>query len=442
MMIRKVAFLLVFVLFCTGTPRAVDAEPLLLPGAGIDVLHYAADVTPDFAEKSIVVTEKIRFRSTGDAVSRISFSPNSLTIDHATLNGVAATAHLSKNALTFHLPKAVRKGAVATLVVAYHGSPARGLVWSATGNWVYSDYFACDWLICLQDAPGDKATASITLDLPRGMRSVSIGTEKPISVMTNNRERHIWKSRRGYSAYLIGFAAGQFEETRDGKRLRYLSNVRDVAMFEKLFGTSDEMLAFFEARAGIRLPPRRYTQVLIEGSAAQEAATHATIGHKELDPILADPAEDWVIAHEMAHQWWGNLVTCKSWKDFWLNEGITTFMTAAWKEHKHGRAAYEAELGLARKRLARAAALGFDMPLAFAGDYPSTGVRRAVQYSKGALFMDHLRTVLGEEHFWAGLRRFTRQHAGGAVESKDFQNAFEQSAKQDLSSEFNKWVYP
>ncbi|MFK4980152.1 M1 family aminopeptidase, partial [Klebsiella pneumoniae] len=83
------------------------------------------------------------------------------------------------------------------------------------------------------------------------------------------------------------------------------------------------------------------------------------------------------IVHELTHQWWGNLITCETLKDFWLNEGITTFMTAAWKQHRYGRAAYEAELNEARSRFEKARAMGFDKPLAWNGTYPTLGVRRA-----------------------------------------------------------------
>src|SRR3546814_3863365 len=134
-----------------------------------------------------------------------------------------------------------------------------------------------------------------------------------------------------------------------------------------------------------------------------------------------DPSQDWAIVHELAHQWWGNLITCATLKDFWLNEGITTFMTAAWKEHRYGSAAYEAELDIARKRLDRARAEGFDKPLAWEGHYPSLGVRRAVQYSKGALFMDRLRATIGDAAFWAGLRQYTPSHAAGTVTRLDLE---------------------
>jgi aminopeptidase N len=143
----------------------------------------------------------------------------------------------------------------------------------------------------------------------------------------------------------------------------------------------------------------------------------------------------------MAHQWWGNLVTCATWQDFWLNEGIATFMVAAWKQHDLGEAAYRHELDVARRRVEQVREAGFDKPLAWDGRYPSLGARRAVQYSKGAMFLAHLRETIGDTAFWAGLRGFTRQHAGGTVTSRDFQHAMQRASGRDLSPMFAEWVY-
>lgn len=116
-------------------------------------------------------------------------------------------------------------------------------------------------------------------------------------------------------------------------------------------------------------------------------------------------------------------------------------MTAAWKEHRYGRAAYDAELGIARGRLEKARAKGFDKPVAWDGHYPTLGTRHAVQYSKGALFMDHLRTTLGDAAFWFGLRRYTRARAGGTVTSIDFERAMEAASGRDLHQIFTDWVF-
>jgi aminopeptidase N len=130
-----------------------------------------------------------------------------------------------------------------------------------------------------------------------------------------------------------------------------------------------------------------------------------------------------------------------NWKDFWLNEGIATYMTAAWKQHQYGQSGYEAEMNVARTRYEEIKAKGLDKPLAYGGEYSSFGARRVIQYSKGALFMDHLRTLLGDEAFWAGLRSYTREHAGGTVTSIDLERSMEKASGRDLSEVFAEWVF-
>lgn len=201
------------------------------------------------------------------------------------------------------------------------------------------------------------------------------------------------------------------------------------------------MAAFLADKAGVALPVPEYSQLLVEGDEVQEAATYSVLGVAALPRDAGDPAGDWAIVHELAHQWWGNLVTCTTLQDFWLNEGIATFMTAAWKEARYGRAAYEAELAIARSRLDHAQTRAFDRPLAWNGRYPDLRTRRAIQYSKGALFMAQMRTTLGDAAFWSGLRHYTRAHAGGTVTSIDLQRAMEASSGRDLDSLFAEWVF-
>ena len=194
------------------------------------------------------------------------------------------------------------------------------------------------------------------------------------------------------------------------------------------------MLQFFEQKAGVSFPQRRYVQLARRRVGRTGSDQLSLLGEDVLAPMLTTPEEDWAIAHELAHQWWGNLVTCADWTHFWLNEGITTFMVAAWKEHRWGRSAYDRELPILQSRAGEAAAAGVDVPLTYSGPYPSLRLRRAITYSKGALFMDQLRRELGDEVFWHALQRYTRAYAGGVVESRDFQRAFEQVSGRDLQA--------
>jgi len=412
------------------------------PGDGFDVTGYHLSLTPDIQNRTVAGHEVITLRATLDRLQRLSFSGNALSIDNATLDGAPVTVRSEGAVLTFDLPKPLPRGRAVRLELSYHGRPARGLSGSATS--LYTTYFACDWMICLQDQFGDKAAFSLDLHVPAGMDTLSVGRRIAKRPGPDGGEIHRWKASRPYSAYLFGFAVGRFARADDrvgSANLTYLSEVADAAELQRRFAGTGQMIRFFSDKAGAPLPVSVYSQLLVQGRDAQEAASYAVLGMDAL-PTKADaPAEDWAIAHELAHQWWGNLVTCATLKDFWLNEGVTTFMTAAWKEQRYGRAAYDAELAVARGRLDKARAAGFDKPLAWSGPYPNLSTRRAVQYSKGALFMDHLRTTLGEDAFWAGLRRYTRAHAGGTVTSKDMQRAMEASSGRDLAPLFSEWVF-
>ncbi len=414
----------------------------LAPGDGFDVERYTVALRPDMQTTAIAGSEKIRLRATADGVTHLAFSTNALQITRATLDGQRVEIASRGDATLFILSGPLAKGHKATLEFQFSGFPARGV--SAVAAGIYTSYFACDWMICLQDAPGDKAHLALNLYLPAGVQSLGNGRALSATPMRDGLVLHRWRTTRPYSPYLYGFAAGAFarESVRTAHGdLVYLDASGDHRSLKSLFARAPAIAAFLADKAGMPLPDLRYAQLLAPGGEAQEAAGFALIGKTELDREQTDPTSAWIIVHEMAHQWWGNLVTCATWQDFWLHEGIATFMVAAWQEHLSGDAAYQRELDTARRRLNQARTAGYDKPLAWPGKYPSLSVRRAVQYSKGALFLAHLRTVLGEDAFWNGLRRFTKDHAGGTVTSKDFQNAMETTSRRDLSAVFAEWVY-
>lgn len=425
----------------TAPPSAPGPEGPA-PGEGFDVIGYALALTPDVQGRTIAGQETIALRATADGVRRLRFSGNALTIDHAALDGVIVGHGLRDGALDVELAAPLERGRVVRLGITYHGRPARGFAGGAAS--LYTSYFACDWMICAQDRFGDKATFTLDLRVPAGMTSLSVGRLVARRPGPDGTEVHRWKAPRPYSPYLFGFAVGRFASASEKvgrSRLTYLSDTEDAAALKRRFAGTRDMVAFLADKAGVALPVAEYSQLLVRGDEAQEAATYSVLGTDAVPAAPGDAADDWAIVHELAHQWWGNLVTCATLDEFWLNEGFTTFMTAAWKEHRYGAAAYAAELDTARRRLAGARAQGFDKPLAWSGPYPTLGLRRAVQYSKGALFMARLRVELGERAFWSGLRRYTSAHAGGTVTSADLQRAMEAASGRDLRPLFIQWVY-
>lgn len=406
-----------------------------------DVVHYDVRLRPDFATKTVSGTEIVRFKSLVAGLDAVSFTGNSLSVTASIDGAEIVTGAVQGGRWVFRLPRAMRRGQVGRLILTFAGAAPKGLVFGE--GTVSATYFACDFMICDLDRPGDKATLDFALTLPHGSEAVAPGR---LTRMSDAGTAQVWRwrERRAMPAYLFGFAGGAFERLMlDAGRpsLAVLAKGVEASKVRALFGDTRAMLAFFEERAGVKFAEPSYTQVLVPESAAQEAVAHSTIGLPEISPILDDPHEDWVVAHELAHQWWGNAITCADWSELWLNEGFAVFMTAAWKEARWGRADYERELALANNRWTAAKDDGFDVPLSWKGSYPSLKLKRAMAYAKSVVFLDTLRRELGERAFWRGVRIYTKENWGGVVTSRDLQRAMERAAGRDLSVLFAAWVY-
>jgi aminopeptidase N len=407
----------------------------------VDALHYDVAVSLDFDRKTLTSTTTIDFRARA-STSEIRFSGTALTLDKVSMAGRVLSFDNDDSRLTIHLPRALARGERANITVESHGSPRRGFVFD--GRLAYTDYFTCDWMVCAQADFGDKASVRLTLTVPPGTSSFGPGRHLSRATLADGRTRDVWSESRPYSAYLFGFVAGDFTVAREryrSKELLYLASGANPDELLQSFAPTAGMVRFFERKSGVDLPQRQYAQLRLPGDAAQETVNFSMIGADFLDAMAADPREDWAIAHELAHQWWGNAITCTDLSQFWLNEGITVFMVAAWKEERWGRDAYERELQVQRQRVAAAKAAGVDRKLTSRDAYPSLPLRRAIQYSKGALFMDRLRQELGDELFWRAFRTYTRANIGKTVTSRDLQRAFEAVSRRDLSPLFEEWVY-
>jgi aminopeptidase N len=209
-----------------------------------------------------------------------------------------------------------------------------------------------------------------------------------------------------------------------------------------IFRDTPAMVAFFEDRAGLPFPGDSYTQALVATSGGQEMAGLSHMSDAYGRAVLADPTATSLIAHEVAHQWWGNLVTNRDWTHFWLNEGFATFMASAYKERSRGPDAYLQDVNGWRRRVEQLRAAGRDRPLVFPDWNRPTADDRAVVYQKGALALHELRQQLGDATFWTAVRAYTKAHAGQSVTSPDLQRAFEASSGRALRPFFEAWVRP
>lgn len=261
--------LLLPVLLAAAT-HAEAQSATIAPGDGFEVERYAVALRPDLATTAVSGTETIVVRGTSDRVTHLAFTANALRIADATVDAVPAQVSSTTDAIVFTLPRALRKGKKVTLRFRFEGTPARGL--TAVAGGIYASYFACDWMVCLQDAPGDKAHLVLDLFLPFDVQSVGVGRARPVTHSVDPLVVHRWRSTRQYSPYLYAFAAGHLPRqaiaTAHGE-LVYLDGTGSSADLAALFAEAPAITAFLAGKAGMPLPDRRYAQVLVPGREAQ-----------------------------------------------------------------------------------------------------------------------------------------------------------------------------
>lgn len=325
--------------------------------------------------------------------------------------------------------------------ITYAGYPDKGLFFDPEQQTAHTVFFTEYWMVS-NDHPGDKATISLSIAVPEGLDCVSNG-ELMGREEAGGRWLYRWRQDYATPSYVFGFAVGEFqrhEKVHEDVVIHSLSKAYSSRDLERIFQFSADMMSFFEQKTGIRYEQGTYSQVLL-GRSYQELSGWSLLREDYGRMVLNDQTETNLISHEMAHQWWGNRITCATWSHFWLNEAFATFMSAAYNEHRFGPEKYAADIESYRGVYSDLVARGKDRSLVFEDwSNPSRDDRNLV-YFKGAYVLHELRGHMGDEAFWKGVRDYSRQFHDEVVTTRQFQRAMEASSGLDLGSFFEDWVY-
>lgn len=405
-----------------------------------DVLHYSATLEPDIASKSLKGSVLIRVRTDSREVV---FDCGDLIVDSVTENGKPLVFAVNDHKLKVSLAGGQRgRKSKTDFQIQYHGTPRRGIRFYPDRNQVYTIFSTSQWMVC-NDDPADKATFTLKLVLPSSLTAVGNGELISQHEQQNGKRIYEWRQRSPIPTYIFGFAAGPFKvvkEKHNNVTLQYLATNHSEPDVRRIFGATPDMLDFFEAHAGVKYADKTYTQVLAAGGVEQEMSSFTALKESYGKDVLANEQDLWLAAHEFAHQWWGNMVTCRDWNHFWLNEGVATFMAAAYLEHRFGRAVYLREIETYRANYEKVRSAGKDKPLVFPDWLHPTSEDRTLVYDKGAYVLHLLREEMGEAAFWRGLQIFTQRHFGKSVVTSDFIAAMEEANGKSLHEFFAKWV--
>jgi aminopeptidase N len=291
-------------------------------------------------------------------------------------------------------------------------------------------------------APHDKATWELLATVPAVYTVVSNGRLVADRPGGRGRERtHTvhWTQERPASTYLISIVVAPLKKVTDRWRdvpLEYYVYPEDVPLARRLFGVTPDIMEVYTRLTGVKYPWPRYAQTTVTDFVGGMENVGATTLVDWLPDARAYRDRPWyqhtLIPHELAHQWFGNLVTTENWANYWLNEGTAEFMAGQYRGSKLGRSA-EDEFYLDEYRQYLSLDVRRRVPLA---SFNSNNV-----YAKGALVLEMLKKQLGRERFWAAINRYLTRHAFGNATSDGLRRAVLDATGLNLDWFWSQWVY-
>jgi aminopeptidase N len=422
------------------TVGAAAAAP---PGA-CDVTAYTARVEPQPTTGTVSGRVAIGVTVSAPGAATLTLDTGHLGIDSVTVDGGPAPWQATPGHLRVELPGGADATAAHTVAIAYHGTPTGGLVFRPEARQFHTEFSTSQWLPCV-DAPAERATLDLTLIVPADLVVAATGDWQSSEPAGEGLVASHWRLDAAQPSYLYGFAAGPFREcmtVHDGVTLRVLATPSFSAdEAARVFADTGAMLDFLAMKAGRPYPGNTYTQVLLAGGAAQEAAGLTLLGERYGRRVLADSSATWLGAHELAHQWWGNRVTNAAWTHFWLNEGFASYLADLWLAERHGPAAYDKALAAVRASVEAVRARGHDRSLVFPDwDHP-TADDRSLVYDKGALVLESLRAEVGPGAFDRILQAWTNEYWDRSVTTADFESLAQRVSGRDLATFFASWLH-
>ncbi len=419
-----------------------------------DLIHVDWSLSFD-TDKAAIFGDVTNTLAPFKATNEIDLDCGKLNVRRVTVNGQPAQFRHTGETLKVLLNQQASAGERLDIRVVYHGQPTAGVyfvpaarAYPATTGMVYTQGEAEDtryWLPTW-DFPNDKATTTAHITVKPGEYALSNGALERVDKHEDGWTYH-WRMRQPHVTYLISFIVGEYEigtEKWDGLDVMWLVPKGLRSMGESSFGGTADMVRFFSTLTGVRYPYAKFSQAVVSdymfGGMENITMVTNTIGtlHEAYEKPLA--SSEGLVLHELAHQWFGDTVTCRDWSHIWTNEGWASFLPAFYVREKHGQDAYElARYGTLQGALG--AALGSSRPMV-SDDYQiPMDMFDGNAYGGGAARMFMLMDVLGEPAFWKATKAYLEQYKFQNVTTEVLFASFGASSGKDLEQFRKQWFY-
>ncbi len=441
------------------------ARPQYGPDKLVSVEHIDLHLTPDLQAETLDGVCTTTVRALDEPVPRLTLDAIDLEVSRVErLSGSegrrAENFTRRDGKLEIEFEPAIAPGQEATFAIGYRISkPRHGLFFikptaahpeKVVHAWTQSqDEYARYWFPCL-DYPTEKQRTTTTLVVPKGTFALGNGE---LVERRDEGERTIFRYRQDvpHSTYLMTMVAGPFVEVAQGT---VGSNAVPVYYYvlpgreadgERSFGKTPQMIELFEKRIGAPYPYARYSQIAVSdfifGGMENTSATTQTDRTLHDEIAHLDFSSDPLVSHELAHQWFGDLLTCRDWSHAWLNEGFATFMEAVWREADLGRDEYLYDIFACVAAYLKEEADRYSRPIVCNTYRDPIEIFDRHLYQKGAAVLHMLRGELGDARFWRAIQGYVKQNAQRSVETIDLIRAIEEATGRNLRGFFDQWVF-
>ncbi|GGG41564.1 M1 family metallopeptidase [Hymenobacter glacieicola] len=458
-------------------PDSAAALPYRESARKINALvHTKLDVRFDYSKRQLLGREWVTLQPVAYATDSLRLDAKGMDIKSVTMVNGTATQTLkydyNQEQMLVHLDKLYTPGQQYTVYIEYVAKPdelktkgsqaitdAKGLYFinpdsTEAGKprqiWTQGETEASSAWFPTIDKPNQKTTAEISLTVPARYVTLSNGRLDAQKNNPDGTRTDTWKQELPHSPYLFMMAVGDFKITKDtwrGKEVSYYLEPKYAPFAKQIFGNTPEMLEFFSRRLGVDYAWNKYAQIVVRDyvSGAMEntsATLHGEFLQKDARELLdAEYANgESVIAHELFHQWFGDLVTAESWSNLTVNESFADFSEALWAEYKYGQDAGDAHAYMNMRNYLRSPQDAQKNLVRF--HYADKeDMFDLVSYQKGGQILNMLRNYLTDDVFFKGLTKYLTDNKFGNGEAHQLRLAMEAVSGQDLNWFFNQWYF-
>lgn len=436
------------------------STPHYAPDRTFDTRHIRIEATLDFARKSLHGRCTTSLAALQEGADRMVFDAVDFQISRI-YSGHAALRYDydHRRKLTIHWPRPLRRGAAAEVTIEYRVTrpklglhfigpdrhyPAKPVQAWTQGEDEYNRY----WFPC-HDAPQERATTETLITVPEPFTAVSNGALLRVTADRARKTRTFhWKQSVPHSPYLVSIAAGRFSRLEDRWKnvpVLYFCPPGREDDARRAFGKTPKMIDFFSRRLGVPYAYAKYSQVaavdFIYGGMENTSATTQTALTLHDERAHLDFSSDPLVAHELAHQWFGDLVTCKDWSHAWLNESFATYFEALFREHDLGRDEFMHELRGNAEIYFDEDKERYRRPLVTRLYKNTNDLFDRHLYEKGSLILHMIRCSLGEDAWWRSIRLYLRRHRAQGVETVNLIDAIQEATGKNMRPFFDQWVF-